>query len=194
MSKIKIIFPLSALIIALVLVGFMQSIKEDRTKIPSLYDVPQFSFRDRDGEPFVTDDLKGQISIVDFIFTNCGGLCPLMANRMIPIHDAFKTQKNFQIVSISVDPDRDSLQALQQYAARYNITDKIWRFIQTDKKQIDILYEKGFKLGGELPYGHSGAFVLVDQNAIIRGYYDSGDEEKMTKLKKDVQTLLAELR
>lgn len=193
MSKIKIIFPLSALIIALILVWYMYSIKESQSKIPELYDVPEFSFHDRDGESFTIANLKGHVSIVDFIFTNCPGLCPMMASKLLPIHAEFKMQKNFQIVSFSVDPARDSLQALQQYANRYDITDKIWRFIRTDKKQIDPFYENGFKLGGELPFGHSGAFILVDQNAKIRGYYDSGDEMSMKILKKDLQTLLDKL-
>ncbi len=193
MKKFKIAFPLAALIIAVAIVLYMRSVQQKNNKIPVLYNVPAFSFTDRDAQPFTVENLKGHISIVDFIFTNCGGLCPMMASKMLPIHDKFKNVKNFQIVSFSVDPDRDSTEALQQYAKRYNITDKVWRFIRTDKKQINALYEKGFKLGGDLPFGHSGAFILVDQNAVIRGYYDSGDEESLAKLQRDVRALLDKL-
>jgi len=190
MKKFKIVFPLAALIIAIAIVLYMRAVQQKNNQLPALYNVPAFSFTDHDAQPFTLDNLKGRISIVDFIFTNCGGLCPMMASKMLPIHDKFKNIKTFQIVSFSVDPERDSTEALQQYAKRYEITDKIWRFIRTDKQQIDRLYEHGFKLGGELPYGHSGAFVLVDQQAIIRGYYNSSDEESLAKLQTDVTTLL----
>ena len=133
------------------------------------------------------------IIVVDFIFTKCPGICPVMTNKMSELYQEYADENMVQFVSFSVDPARDSLQALVNYALKWHVNDQRWYFLRTEKDKIQNLYEQGFKLGGELPYGHSGAFVLVDHNGIIRGYYDHSNNEELELLRRDIEVLLDEI-
>lgn len=183
-----------AFILFLLLAGtlfFVQS-RLNKTDIPELFPIPDFQFKSHLGDIFTADDFDGKISVVNFIFTNCPGICPVMSRKMLSLYENFESENKIQFVSFSVDPARDSLEALYEYAENLGVTDQRWKFLRTEKKAMDTLHEQGFKLGGELPYGHSGSFVLVDENGVIRGYYDYDDEESLGRLEKHI-TILADL-
>lgn len=165
----------------------------NKPEIPELYSVPAFEFASQQGGTFSNKNFDDKITVVDFIFTNCPGICPLMGRTMSGLYDEYSDEENVQFVSFSVDPDRDSLDVLKRYAQKWNVTDNRWHFLRTQKDKIQNLYEKGFKLGGELPYGHSGSFVLVDQKGVIRGYFGYSDEDAINTLREDISALLDEI-
>ena len=165
----------------------------NKPEIPELYSVPVFEFASQQGGTFSNKNFDNKITVVDFIFTNCPGICPLMGRTMSGLYDEYSDEENVQFVSFSVDPDRDSLDVLKRYAQKWNVTDNRWHFLRTQKDKIQNLYEKGFKLGGELPYGHSGSFVLVDQKGVIRGYFGYSDEDAINTLREDISVLLDEI-
>jgi len=95
-----------------------------------------------------------------------------------------------QFVSISVDPDRDTLQVLREYAESWDVDDNRWVFLRAPIEDVIALMEGGFKLpAGELPMGHSNRFVLVDQNGVIRSYHDSFDDAALETLKNNMREL-----
>ncbi|HED10630.1 MAG TPA: SCO family protein [Caldithrix abyssi] len=192
MKSIKILFPLTAVIVAIALFMYVRSKVNESKGLPELYEVPAFEYTDQFGERITNDVFKDHISVVDFIFTNCPGLCPMMASRMTRFYDDYENDPSVRFISFSVDPARDSLAAIKEYAQRYEANDKRWLFLRTDST-INAFYEHGFKLGGELPRGHSGAFILVDQNGIIRGYYDSNLPSQLEALNEALQRLRKEL-
>ena len=186
---------LPSLILLVLLLGsvFFAQKYFNRHEIPKLFTVPDFEFVSQHGDVFSNLNFYTKISVVDFIFTNCPGICPVMTNKMSELYQEYADQNTVQFVSFSVDPERDSLQALVRYAEKWHVNDRRWYFLQTEKEKIQILYEQGFKLGGELPYGHSGALVLVDHNGVIRGYYSYSDEEELDTLRSDIDVLLDEM-
>ncbi len=192
MKNIKILFPLTAVILAAALFMYVRSKVNESKGLPELYQVPAFEYTDQYGEQISNDIFDNHINVVDFIFTNCPGLCPMMASRMTRFYDEYENNPRVRFISFSVDPARDSLEAIKDYARRYEVDDKRWLFLRTDST-INAFYEYGFKLGGELPRGHSGAFVLVDQNGIIRGYYDSNLPSQLKALNEAIKRLLDEL-
>jgi len=157
--------------------------------------VPAFSLADQTGKTITLHDLAGHVWIADFIFTNCGGTCPVMSQSMRKLQDALPQE--IRMVSFTVDPTRDTPQVLGEYAKRYGAREDRWLFLTGEK---DILYNlsiKGFKLaledtgGTEVePITHSSRFVLVDRQGQIRGYYSGVDEEELKRLSEDVKTLL----
>jgi protein SCO1 len=162
---------------------------------PILGQVPDFTLTNRDGRPVRRADLAGKPWIADFIFTRCPASCPIMTARMAKLTRELPNDSAVRLVSFTVDPDHDTPQVLQQYAASFKAPDR-WLFLTGDKQELYRLSKEGFKLGIEMnplpatgsiePILHSTRFVLVDGEGKIRGYYDGFDEESMGKLERDL--------
>ena len=163
---------------------------KSRSDLPILGDVPVFNFIERSGMPFGYDDMKGKINIVNFFFTTCRGPCPIMNARVAELHKKYSTTDKVRFISISVDPKRDSLTVLRQYANDFGVTDDRWFFLRGELDEVHRVSEEGFMLAGDLPTIHSTKLVLVDENQKIRGYYDSFDEESLRLLTVHVRELL----
>ena len=163
---------------------------KSRSTLPILGEVPRFEFVKQDGSPFGLEELNGKVSVVDFIFTTCPGICPVMSGNMSELYQQFEKAPRVQFVSITVDPVNDSLSVLRDYAGNLGIDDDRWVFLWNPVENVANLSEKGFALSAaDLPLGHSSRFVLVDRNARIRGYYDGTDDESMKKLANDLGLL-----
>jgi protein SCO1/2 len=160
--------------------------------------VPDFSLTERSGKKITLADLRGKIWIADFIYTTCTDTCPLQSAEMSKLQDELGAQ-NIQLVSFSVDPDHDTPSVLTAYAGRFKADHERWFFLTGDKEQISNLIEAGFHLSAaplkqsgteSTVFLHSPRFVLIDKNAVIRGYYDSRERDALARLKSDTRTLL----
>jgi len=189
----KRLLPSLILLVLLLASVFIVQKYYNKTEVPKLYTVPDFEFTTQYGDAFSNLNFNTKVSLVDFIFTNCPGICPVMTNKMSELYREYADNNSIQFVSFSVDPARDSLKALVRYSEKWHVNDKRWLFLQTEKEKIQSLYEQGFKLGGELPYGHSGSFVLVDASGIIRGYYSYNDDQELELLRQDISSVLDEM-
>jgi protein SCO1/2 len=160
------------------------------SEMPVLGKVPQFEFTKQDGSPFGLNEMMGKVNVVDFFFTSCKDLCPLMNGNMARLYHKFDGSDKVQFISISVDPDRDSLDVLRKYAASFGVNDNRWVFLRQPVPDVIQLSEKGFMLSAiNLPFGHSSKFVLVDDTGQIRGYYDGDRTAGMNQLAKDIAIL-----
>ena len=161
--------------------------------LPVLGQVLDFRLYDTEGKEFGLTQLKGKVWVADFIFTTCGGICPLMSQNMAAIYRALEPQNDIQFVSISVNPTYDSPDVLKDYAKRYQADTNKWHFLTGSAEAIRDLAANGFKIGSvDEPAFHSGYFVLVDQKSQIRGYYDGTKQERLQKLREDMAILLKE--
>ncbi|MGH7601820.1 MAG: SCO family protein [bacterium] len=192
-------FRLSLHAIIVVLTISCSSAKQE--PLPVLGTVPDFTLTEHSGQPFGLNDLRGNIWIADFIFTNCAGTCPIMTTAMTEIQKTALTERldDVKLVSITVDPERDTPEVLQRFAAGYGALKDRWYFLTGEGAVIQQLANKGFLLsaatsGGsaEEPIIHSNRFVLVDRQGRIRGYYDGTEEEKVAQLLKDLKKLYHE--
>ncbi len=161
--------------------------------------VPEFSLTERSGEMIGLAQLRGKIWIADFIYTSCTDTCPLQSGMMARLQEEYASKPDVQLVSLTVDPERDTPQTLSLYANRYNADAERWFFLTGQRHRIIRLIQDGFHLSvATLPTGapsngvipHSPRFVLIDKNANIRGYYDSCELEAFVRLKNDIETLL----
>jgi protein SCO1/2 len=167
---------------------------EKSREVPVLYDLPEFSFVNQNGEPFGSAQMTGKISIVDFFFTSCHGPCPVMVVRLEEFYRDFAHFDKLQLVSISVDPEVDSLARLRQYAAAHGVTDNRWVFVRGEMADVRRLCSDGFKVSDDLPGMHATKFILVDAFGKIRGYYDYDDQSALDRLRRDVATLAGEMQ
>lgn len=163
---------------------------DSRSSLMSFAEVPQFEFEERDGSTFGKNNMLGKINIVNFFFTNCKGPCPYMNSKVAELYTKYATSDKVQFVSISVDPDRDSLSVLREYANSYGVKDKRWVFLRGALNKVHDLSEKGFLLAGEFPNLHSIKLILVDAKGVVRGYYSSYNEESLKILTTHVRELI----
>ncbi len=155
--------------------------------------IDDFQLMDSTGEWMGLQELKGKVWVADFIFTTCGSLCPIMTKNLAEIYKTFKETDGLEFVSISVNPEQDSPEALAEYAKKYEVDTGKWHFLTGPRDTITRLVVKDFKLGlGDEIVFHKASFVLVDRQGRIRGYYDGTVEKDMKKLKEDLPRLLQE--
>jgi protein SCO1/2 len=156
---------------------------------PVLGTLPAFTLTDQHGHPFGTTDLAGKVWVADFIFTGCQEACPQLTARMREVgRRARNLGPDFHLVSISVDPERDTPERLAAYAARYSASPLAWSFLTGPAGAIEAAVTGGFKegMGREPARGsndtdfwqifHGEHLVLVDRELRIRGYFPATPE------------------
>lgn len=169
---------------------------------PVLAQLPAFSLTERAGSPVTLADLRGKTWIACFIFTHCAGPCPMMTSQMYGLQDTLKKSPHrdrIRLVSVSVDPQRDTPERLREYARLAHADDTRWLMLTGDREAIWSLSKDGFKLpvgdnpdDKDMPIFHSQKFVLVDGLGRVRGYYDGLKEDGRAKLAHDLDRVLAE--
>lgn len=154
--------------------------------------VPDFSLTNQQGQSLSLSNMAGKIWVADFIFTNCPTICPAMTQEMARLQSEFVTDPVY-FVSFSVDPERDTVDALSRYATAYGADDRRWHFLTGEKASIYQLAEHGFSLGAGHNSGgilHSTRFVLITPDRKIYGHYDSRSKPAMLRLRRDIKALL----
>jgi protein SCO1/2 len=161
--------------------------------------VPAFSLTERSGKKIQASDLADNVWIVDFIYTNCTDTCPLQSAEMKRFQDRFAGTPDLKLVSITVDPKRDTPAALSRYADKFGADATRWLFLTGSQTAIYRLAEEGFHLpaaevappkAGEVTHVHSPRFAVVDRGGDIRGYYVATDKEALARLGRDIEVLL----
>lgn len=159
------------------------------------HQVHAFVLTNQEGRLFQSSAWQNKIVIVNFFFTRCGNICPKMTKHLQSVAKAFSADSTIQIVSLTVDPERDTPAALQQYAVAYNMNNQQWALLTGDKKAIYRLARKEFFLtatdgdGGENDFIHSDQLVLLDDHQQIRGYYSGVDDKQVAQLIHDIKKL-----
>ena len=181
--------------------------------------VPDFSFINQDSMVISNEDYKGKVFVVDFFFTTCPSICPLMSKNLVEIQEEFREFENFGLASFTINPQYDTPSVLKRYAENYGISDMDWHLLTGDLEQVYDLANTGFNMyaakddqvfGG---FEHSGMFALIDKQGYIRSrlddfgnpiiYYrgtiseqqeisDEGESQQISILKEDIRKLLDE--
>lgn len=194
----RIIYRVSIIaVLVIILFGAAMMVIEKATvskkEVPILGEIQPFEFVNQDGQPFGLNELKGKISVVDFFFTSCHGPCPIMSDFMAHLYRTYESHPEIQFVSISVDPEVDSLSVLKAYAGERKVSDSRWNFLWAEMDSVKNLSENSFMLAADdLPGYHSIKFVLLDKNANIRGYYNGTEALSIEHLKEDIKALAGE--
>jgi protein SCO1 len=163
--------------------------------------VPDFHFINQEGKEVSQENLEGKIYVADFFFASCPSICPKMTDELSRIAHKFRNQKSFMIISHTVNPDKDLVPVLAEYAKRFKADPKKWYFVTGDKKEIYDIARNGYFItaskgdGGPDDFIHDPGFVLIDKEKRIRAYCDDGtDPAKVDTLIDKIRVLLAEYR
>ena len=159
-------------------------------ELPQYDKVPAFSMTSSEGHPFSQSQMKGKVWVVDFIYTYCPAECPRMSSQMRKLEGELKGINDVRLLSISVDPERDTPPVLNEFAHRWGAPNQQWTFITGDAATVHLLAYQTFHVGDVInKMDHSTKFALVDQQGVIRGYYSSFDRDSLADLVKDVESL-----
>jgi protein SCO1/2 len=158
------------------------------------------------GDTVSLDDLKGKVIVADFFFTHCPSICPTLTRNMKRIQEALKLKDEtslddttfVQLLSFSVDPERDSAVQLKKYADKFGVNHDVWWMLTGDKKVIYDFALNEVKLGlvdGEgvdTNFVHTEKMVLIDKDRVVRGYYNGLDSMAMAQLSGDIVKIMLE--
>jgi protein SCO1/2 len=152
-------------------------------------------------------DKTGKIIVADFFFTSCGSICPKLTTNMAKIQQSFITGGNVrnkidtsivQFISFTVDPERDSVAVLKNYADRFGVNHDNWWMLTGNRDSIYKFAFEELKVDkfSEEPispnFVHTSRFVLIDKDHYVRGYYKGLDSVSLSKLARDIGTLMLE--
>ena len=176
--------------------------------------VPSFEFTNQEGNVINNETYKGKVYVVEFFFTTCPTICPIMNQKMLLIQKEFAENSKVGIASISITPAIDRQEILKKYAISNGITHKNWHLLSGKSEEtVFNLSNNGFKLyagvDNKVEHGgfeHSGLFALVDKTGTIRSrkdnqgnpilYYraieDGSFPDQINELKEDIKILLNE--
>jgi len=162
--------------------------------------VANFTFVDQLGDTIDQTIVDNKIYVADYFFTTCGGICPAMSDQMKRVHAKYKNRKDFAILSHTVWPEVDTVEAMLAYSKKYGATPKQWYFLTGEKKALYDLARKSYFIlkpaavkgegDGESDFIHTALFVLVDKNKKIRGYFDGTDPEEVDEMMTTIDYLL----
>jgi cytochrome oxidase Cu insertion factor (SCO1/SenC/PrrC family) len=164
--------------------------------------VPAFTFTERSGTTVTHDSLKGKVWIASFVFTRCNGPCPQVTATMARVQEDLKEFDDVRLVTFTIDPERDTLKDLNQYADRYRADAKRWLFLTGPEKQVHALAKDGFKLLAERSatpkpgeeFDHSSKIAVVDKAGVIRGYFNGKPDADPTEAEATIQRLVAKVK
>ena len=164
--------------------------------------IRDFNLIDQNGKNVSQKNLEGKIYVTDFFFVTCGTICPKMTSQLQRVQEKYKENNQVAIVSHSVLPEMDSVEALRVYADQYGAIDGKWYFLTGDKKEIYSLARKSYFVvkeangqvgdGGSADFIHTENLVLIDSKKRIRGYYDGTSAKDVDRLMIEMDKLLAE--
>jgi protein SCO1/2 len=160
--------------------------------------VRHFELTDSQGRPFTPEQLRGKVWVAHFFFTTCTQGCSQTTETMKELQDRYRSHPHLALVSISVNPQNDSAEVLQDYARRLDFVPDQWFFVRGPEKEVHEIVEKGFYQGAarnEKPEPgreiiHSFALVLVDHEGRLVGYVDGKDAANRPALEDRIEELL----
>ena len=138
---------------------------------------------------------EGKWVVIDFFFTTCRTICPIMTNHMVQIQNALKEDTDVLLLSHTVTPKIDTVAQLKRYAKQKGVIDTKWHLVTGSKKEIYKLARKSYLAvkdtgdGGPYDMVHTENFMLIDKKRQIRGFYDGTQSEDIERLLEDIETL-----
>lgn len=158
--------------------------------------IRDFKLTNQLGQSVSLKDMEGKVLLVDFFFTSCPSICPTLTKNLRKVQSAYvKNDSLLQILSFTVDPERDTVDKLRKYAYEYQINPDNWWLLTGSKKEIYDLARNDFFVsvtkgdGGPDDFIHTEKLVLIDKNGNIRGYYDGLDSNAVKRCAGDIAIL-----
>lgn len=185
----------------------LEKTKDGKTTFDTVWHkIPEFAFTDQLGRKISPASAAGKVLVVNTFFTHCPNICPALTRNVRKLQHSFENPKRksfgdtsvVYFMSLSVDPSRDSIEALKKWATRFNVNSDNWSLLTGAKKDIYGLLFNDFKLsakdgeGIDTNFIHTEKVMLVDRDRVVRGFYNGLDSVEMGRLAEDIGKLYLE--
>ncbi|KFF08308.1 SCO family protein [Chryseobacterium luteum] len=173
-TKRKVIIPIA--IFALLFLGIGVGMGYFKKNLYTVMKVPNFELTDQNNKKITNKDMLGKVYLVEFFFSRCPTICPVMNRNMRFIEDKVNSPE-FGIISISIDPENDTPTALKEHAKSVGAKSPDWHFLTGNRDYIGKLADQfniyvGDKEDDSESLNHSGMIALVDKEGNIRCRYN----------------------
>jgi len=150
------------------------------SRLAVIQQAPDFTLTTQDGGTLKLSNLKGQVCLVSFVFTTCNGSCPATTHRMGQVQTALKGRKlpkddRVRLLSITLDPGRDTPEVLRKYMDLYDAESANWTFLTGDRERVGkVMADWGMwaKPAANGQLDHPSRVFLVDKKGRIREIYN----------------------
>jgi protein SCO1/2 len=172
-----------------------------KSKPPIISYVKPFVFTTQDNKPFTQKDMAGKVCAVNFFFTTCKGVCPVMNNNLDKVYTEFKNEKGFMLVSHTCDPETDSAAQLKHYADSMKVDTHKWIFLTGRKDSLYLAARNSYLIDdpnnnvGNIndQFMQSQFVAVVDKFGNVRGQvYDALKTDDVKLMEKNIKYLLKE--
>lgn len=191
-----------------------QQIEFNGTVLKGADPSPQFSLTNHAGQIVSLESLQGRVVVLTFLYTYCPDVCPIITTQLRDVQEELADDSNrVEFVAISVDPERDTVEAAQEYLERWKLVDE-WQYLVGDRETLSPVWQSYFvdpyseDLRDEAPTPeprgavdalsaaiterylviHSAPVFLIDQDGRRRVVFTSPLEP--AKIVQDIRTLL----
>jgi len=175
-------------------------IEKSDSNYASIHTIPAFTFVDQEGDTVTEKILQGKITVADFFFTICPGICPRLTKSMGTVQAAFTGDSTIVLLSHSVTPDIDSIARLKEYALSHQVQSRQWHLLTGNRKEIYTIARQGYFADEETglkkgpdEFLHTENFILVDKQRRIRGVYNGTNPTEVDRLIDDIKILQHEI-
>ena len=182
MSKRNVIFILLILFSITGLFTYFQSLPSLLEKKPSLItgkilvrpmEINNFELIDQNNEVFNKKSLEGGWTVLFFGYTNCPDVCPTTIYKLAEIKNGIKEDlpsANFNTVLVTLDPDRDSTERLDEYIGYFDETmlgvTGTYENIQSFTSSLSVFYQRINKDQG-YDFNHTASIFVFDKDGSL---------------------------
>ena len=170
-----------------VFVAVYQNSRAQKTPLPVISKVANFTLTNQDGKITTLADFTNRVWVADIIFTSCGGPCPRMTQQMKSLQDSLPRDSTAKLVTLTTFPEFDTPEVLKKYGTHYGADFSRWTFLTGEKMQIGLLGANSLKLSSQPVkpeeqknaadlFIHTTIFVVVDKHAQLRTYFETGGD------------------
>ncbi|WP_207515190.1 SCO family protein [Longitalea luteola] len=186
------------------LAGFLYTLVMHTSNLPVLgepgHTAGAFAFYNQAGKKITEKDIAGKVTVAEYFFTSCPGICKVMSRHLKEVYQAFKDREDFAILSHTVDPETDSVPVLANYARQLKAEAPAWQFLTGNKYDLYTMARQDYLLavedtveaGSKEDFIHTEYVALLDKKRRIRGFYDATNKKSVDQLVNDISALLKE--
>lgn len=155
---------------------------------------PPFQLTDQDGNPRSLEDFRGKVVLLDFIWTRCPGPCPILTGLHVDVQRKLppELRAKTQLVSISLDPVRDTPAVMREYASKRGVDLANWSFLTGPPEQVDDVVKRYGVGSAKAPDGqieHVVATFLISPSGQIERRYLGLEGHDPKELLRDIERL-----
>lgn len=157
--------------------------------------IRKFSLIDQSGRSFELESISGKVILIDFAYTTCPDVCPLMtaALRAVQMSLSATERKTVYLLTITTDAEVDVPKVLAAYAKRYHADLTNWAFLTGDEPSLARVWNNfGVKVTRRARglVDHTALTAVIDQSGVMRfAYHGAAPDPKV--ILQDIRSLIA---